>query len=264
MSQTRRVRVAASSIEVGDRPRAAFLREPDQREQHLGRRLRVRKRAVARLHRRADEVRELGEARARHAPREQAPRERHRVDDGRRDPRAGEQLRLAVEEGEVEAGVVRDEHRVAGEGEEPADGGPRRRRAAQLPVGQPGERRRARRERRARIHERLEVGAELESLHAHRADLADLRRAGAQAGRLEVDDDVRRLLEQEVAARRLGERDGVAAPGEPCVRLDHLGQERAREGDRGLAQREEPLRRLVRDDRAATLLDELHQPVGGV
>ena len=36
----------------------------------------------------------------------------------------------------------------------------------------------------------------------HGADLADLRRPGPQAGRLEVDDDVGRVLEQQVGAER--------------------------------------------------------------
>ena len=66
-----------------------------------------------------------------------------------------------------------------------------------------------------RVDERLELVGELESLHEHGADLADLRRAGPQAGRLEVDDDVGRLLEQQVGAERPRQSDRVAVPGEP-------------------------------------------------
>ena len=98
----------------------------------------------------------------------------------------------------------------------------------------------------------------------HGSDLADLRRARAQAGRLEVDDDVRRVLEQEVDAERPRQRDRVAVPREPGVGLDDLGEERARERDRRLPQREEPARRLLGDDRPAPLLDELHEAIGGV
>ena len=87
---------------------------------------------------------------------------------------------------------------------------------------------------------------------------------GRKPGRLEVDDDVRRVFEQEVGAERSREPDGVAAPREPRVGLDDLGEERARERDRRLAQREEPARRLLGDDRSAPLLDELHEAVGGV
>ena len=60
-----------------------------------------------------------------------------RVDDGRRDPAAGQAHRLVVEERHVEACVVRDEHGVAAELEEAADARCDRRRAAQLGVAQP-------------------------------------------------------------------------------------------------------------------------------
>ena len=66
-----------------------------------------------------------------------------------------------------------------------------------------------------RVDERLELVGDLESLHEHGADFADLRRAGPQAGRLEVDDDVARLLEQQVGAERPRQSDRVAIPGEP-------------------------------------------------
>ena len=89
-------------------------------------------------------------------------------------------------------------------------------------------------------------------------------RARAQAGRLEIDDDVRRVLEQEVDAERPRERDRVAVPREPRVGLDDFGEERAGERDRRLPEREEPARRLLGDDRPAPLLDELHEAIGGV
>ena len=117
---------------------------------------------------------------------------------------------------------------------------------------------------RAGIDERLELVDDLEADDLDGPDLADLRRAGTQAGRLEVDDDVRRVLEQEVDAERPCERDRVAVPCEAGVGLDDLREERARERDRRLPQGEEPARRLVGDDRPAPLLDELHEAVGGV
>ena len=160
---------------------------------------------------------------------------------------------------------MRDEHRVAREARGSrctaagADGAPRSCRSVR-PVsaeiaGASGT---------CRVDERLELVDDLEAAHLDGADLADLRRAGPQPGRLEVDDDVRRVLEQEVGAERSGEPDRVAVPREPRVGLDHLGEERAGERDRRLAQREEPPRRLLGDDRPAPLLDELHEPVGGV
>src|SRR5207253_2732737 len=54
--------------EICDRSRAAFLREADQRQQDFRGCLRVGKRAMARLHLRAEEVRELRERGTGHAP----------------------------------------------------------------------------------------------------------------------------------------------------------------------------------------------------
>ena len=51
-------------LEVGHGGRAAFLREADERDEDLRRRLRVGERPVAGLDRRAEEARERGEARA--------------------------------------------------------------------------------------------------------------------------------------------------------------------------------------------------------
>ncbi len=219
---------------------------------------------MAGLHRRAEEPRELRQRRAGYSTREQAPRERDRVDDGRCKSRPGELHRLAVEERHVEARVVRDEHRVAREGEEPVDGERGRRGAAQLTVAQPGERLDPRPERHPGVDERLELGLDLEPAHAHGSDLADLRGPGPQAGGLEVDDDVRRLLEQQVLAERPREPDRVAVPREPRVGLDDVGQQAASERDRGRAEREQPPGRLLGEHRPAPLLDELHQPVGRV
>ena len=233
MSNTRRVRVADERDELGDRARAALLREPDQREQHLGRRLRVRQRAVARLHRRAEEVGELREARARHAAGEQPPRERHRVDDRRR--------RAATRSGARSRGrgTTRSKRALCAtstaspaNARKPLHRGGARRRAPQLPVGEPGQRRDRGRERHVRVDERLELVDDLEAAHLDGADLADLRRAGPQARRLEVDDDVRRVLEQEVGAERAREPDGVAVPREARVGLDDVREERAGERDR--------------------------------
>ena len=215
-------------------------------------------------HRRPEEVGELREARARDAAREHAPRERDGVDHRRRDARACEPLRLAVEEREVEARVVRGEHRVAREGEEPPHGHRRMRRAAELPVGDAGDRGDGRAQRLARIDERLELLDDLEPDDLHGADLADLRGAWTKAGRLEVDDDVRRVLEEEPGAERRCEGNRIAVPREPSIRLDDLREERTCQRDRRLPKREEPARRFLGDDRASAFLDELHEAVGCV
>ena len=100
--------------------------------------------------------------------------------------------------------------------------------------------------------------------HNARFDLADPGFARAQAGRLQVDHDVRRLFEQERSTRRLGESYRVAVPGEPSVGLDDVCQQRPCEGDRRLPEGEEPPRRVFREHRSALLLHELHQAVGRV
>jgi hypothetical protein len=133
---------------------------------------------VARLHGRPKEIGQLREARAWYASREQTTRQRDGVDDGRREARAREPLRLAVEEREVEPRVVRDEDRVAREAEELVHRGSRGRRAAQLPVGEAGERSHRRAKRHARVDERLELVDYLEPRDLDCADLTDVRAAG--------------------------------------------------------------------------------------
>ena len=159
---------------------------------------------------------------------------------------------------------MRNEHRIAREGEEVVHRGGRRGRAPEQPVGQAGQRCDYGGERHMRIDERLEFVDDLEADHLDCADLADLGRAGPQSGRLEVDDDVGRVLEQEIGAERTCEPDCVAVPRESGVGLDHLGQECASESDGRLAQREEAAGGLVGDDGSAPFLHELHEAVGGV
>ena len=74
-------------------------------------------------------MRELREGEALAPPVEEPAREPDGVDDRRGDAPAGEPLDGAVEEADVEAGVVRGERRVAREREEAADGELRTRRA---------------------------------------------------------------------------------------------------------------------------------------
>ena len=107
------------------------------------------------------------------------------------------------------------------------------------------DRRRAGRDAEARIDERLELVDQLELTDPDGADLADRGRPRPQSGRLEVDDDERRPLEEELGSGRLRERDRVAVPRQARVGFHDLGQERAREGDRRLAQGEQPPRRVL-------------------
>ncbi len=71
--------------DLGERPRSSLLREAEQRDEDLRRRDGVRQRAVARLARRPEEMRELREREALAAAMQEATREPDRVDDGRSD-----------------------------------------------------------------------------------------------------------------------------------------------------------------------------------
>ena len=177
----------------------------------------------------------------------------------------GQPHRLAVEERHVEARVVRDEHGVAREREEAPDGGRDRRRAPQLVVAQPGERRDRRLQPRARVRERLEPLARARAPDAHGADLARPRRPRPQAGRLQVEDDERRALEQQLVARGAASATRSPAPAQPRVRRDGLVEQRPRQPDRdGRSELQHCARRLVGRHRPAPFLDQLDQPVGGV
>ena len=184
---------------------------------------------MTRPRRRAEEVRERREPDALDPAGEHSPREPDGVDDRCGDSPAGQPLDLAVEEADVEARVVRDEHRVAGELEEATHRKLDRRCAAQLARVDSGQSRDRGGQRPARVDERLEPLLELEAAHPHRADLADRRGAGRETRRLEIDDDVGRGLERQRGARRVGEPDVRAAPAEPRVALDDVGEQRPRE-----------------------------------
>ena len=91
------------------------------------------------------------------------------------------------------------------------------------------------------------------------------RRARPKAGRLEVEDDEGRLLEQQRLSGRLGQRDEVAGPAQARVVLHRLVQQRAGEPDGdGAAELQDEAGGLLDRNRAAVLLDELHQAVRGI
>ena len=250
--------------DVGHRPRAVLLREAEEREQDLRRRLGVRQCAVAGPRAGAEEVRERGEADAAQATGEQAAGEPDGVDDRRRDPPSRQPLHLAVEEADVEAGVVGDEDGIAREIEEAANRELHRRCAAQRRRVDPGQRRDRRGQGSPRIDERLEPLGEVEAVDPNGADLADRGGAGREAGRLEVDDDVRRRLERDPGARRLGEPDARSAPGEPGVADDDVVEQRAGEPGGDVAERVEGTRGVLGWNRPVAGLDELDEAVGGV
>ena len=154
---------------------------------------------------------------------------------------------------------MRDEHGVAGERREPPQRRRDARRAPQLLVGQPGQPPDRRRQRHARRDERLERLPQLEP--AARAPRRSRRSAPRrrEPGRLQVEDDERRVLERGVLA--LDERDERPAPDEPRVLLDERREQRPGRALRQLPRGEQVPRRLVREHPPAALLHELDQPV---
>ena len=250
--------------EVGQRAGAPLLGEPDQDDEDLRRRAGVRQGAVARLGRDAEEVRERRQPDAPRPLAEEPSGEPHGVHDRSGDAPARQVRHLAVEEREVEPRVVRDQRGVSGEREELPDGmvGPRS--ATERAGLDAGQRDDGGRQRDARVDERLERVLEREGADALGADLADPRRAGREAGRLEVDDDEVRVLEEDVRTRRGRQPDRCPPPGETGVTGDDVVEQGAREGRGRAREREEHPGRLLRRHGPAAELDQLHQPVGGV
>ena len=249
---------------LGDRARTTLLRETDQREQDLRRRLCIGERPVTGPRRRAEEVRERCQPDTLNSVGEHSPRQPDGVDDLGGDSPARQPLDLAVEEADVEPCVVGDEHRVAGELEETTHCKLHRRCAAQLARVDPRQGRDRSRQGPARVDERLEPLLELESAHAHRADLADRRAAGRESRRLEIDDDVGRRLERQLSPLDVGKPDVRPTPAEPRIPFDDVREERPRQPRRNMAQRIERAGRVLRRYRPVPGFDELDETVGGV
>ena len=250
--------------EVGHRLGPALLREADQGDQDLGGRLCIGERPVTGLDRRPEEVREVREAEPLRPAAQQPPGEPDRVDHRSCDPPARQPLDGAVEEAHVEARVVGDEDGVAGEREEAPHGEVGGRCAAHVALGdtrQGGDRRR---QRHARVDERLERGAGLERLHPLGADLDDPRAGRRETGRLEVEHDERGVLEQDGGTGWVGEPDRGAAPREPRVTRDDIVEQRAGDRRRGRREREERAGRVAGRHRPPSRLDELDEAVGAV
>jgi hypothetical protein len=117
----------------------------------------------------------------------------------------------------------------------------------------------------AGVRERLEALAQLEPSHPHGPDLARPARARRQAGRLEVEDDERRLLERNRLGGRGRDGDEIAREPEPGVGPDRLFEQRPRESDRdGPVELEDEAGGLVDRHRPTPLLHQLHETIGGI
>ena len=120
------------------------------------------------------------------------------------------------------------------------------------------------RQRHTRVDECLERGAGLERVDPLGADLDDPRARRRETGGLEVEHDERGVLERHASARRVGQADGGAAPGEPGIACDHIVEEGPGDRRRRRGEREERARGVARRDGASSRLDELHEPIGGI
>ena len=217
---------------------------------------------MARPRRRSEEVRERGEPRPLHASGQKRARKCQRVEHGSGQPSPGHPVQIAVEERAVEPRVVRDEHRLPREGHEAADSRGGGGRSPQVRLADAGQRGDLGGKLGARVDERLERAGLLETADPDGADLTDTR-AAAEPGRLEVEDDIVGVLQQRIdlGARKPDRRTDPAHPG---IAGDEVVEERAREPLRDGAEGKERARRVRGRHRRPSLLEQLHEPVGGV
>ena len=179
---------------------------------------------------------------------------------------AGQPHRLVIEERHVEARVVRDEHGVTGEGQEPPDDRGDRRRAAQLHVAEAGQRGDGRLKSLPRVRKQSR-SARVSSRRSIRT--APNSQGRADPGRRPV---VSRSKTTKVASSRSSSSPG--APASPIRSPDQRSRASARhrvveqrprepDGNRAPELQDGPCG-LIGGDRAAMLLHELDEPVGGI
>ena len=217
--------------------------------------LRIGKRPVARLQGRAEEVRELGERRTRHAARE------HRRASATVSTTGAASHNLVSRSRGRGTQRVRNRALCATSTASPAkheplhrDRSPRR--SAQLSVREAGDRRdRWSRERCAESVSNSSTISKPAILTARSRQICD---EPGEGSRLEIDNDVGRVLEQEVDSEWLRQRDRVAVSTRAARQLSTTSASSGRGGgSRRLPEREEPARRLLGHDRPAPLLDEV-------
>ena len=228
-------------------------------QQHLGRRLGVGQGAVPGPGRDSEELGQRGEPDPPPAPFEQAAGERGGTERRLPQPTTVQAEQLPLEEALIEARVVGDEEIVAGKSQEAPHNGRDRGRAPEVTLEQPGQIGDGLGERNRRLDERLERIDELERLHPHCPQLADAVAGSGKAGRLEIEDHERGLIQERIVSCG-GEGDGRAGAEEPAVAGGQVGEQRARQSLRDRRGGEERPRGLHRRERAS-LLEELDQPV---
>jgi hypothetical protein len=167
--------------------------------QHLGARLGVRKRSVVGPDGRPKVLGERLQPDVRHIGPHHAARESCGANGRRLQRLVRQPLQRDVQEREVEARIVRDEHAAVGEFRERGDDRVDRGCARNGGVVDAGEVRDLARDRYAGVHQRLERADALAPAELESADLGDAALDRRAAGRLEIHDD----------ERDLGERNGI-------------------------------------------------------
>ena len=109
----------------------------------------------------------------------------------------------------------------------------------------------------------FELAADLAALEEHAPDLRDLRGAGDEARRFEVDDGEASLVERDIGSRRRSELDGATPPDQPGISRHDVVEECLNDGLRACGQSQEDPASL-RDRNAPTALDDTSEPVGCV
>ena len=232
----------SQGAQLGNAASSQLLRKSDQTNEDLGRRLRVGQRAVTGSGRDPEKMNERGEADPPHAAGEQAACEGCRTQRRLRQPAALSPAQLALEETLVEARIVRDEGRVAGEGRKPVDNRSDGRSAPQVPLLQPGQASHPLGEGNTRIDQRLKAVDELERTYPDRTQFADPAGLLRKARRLQVEDHELGLLQQWI--RCACERDRRRRAHDPAVTGAHLAEERGGKPGRYRAAREQQPRRF--------------------
>ncbi|OPZ43430.1 MAG: hypothetical protein BWY94_01878 [Actinobacteria bacterium ADurb.BinA094] len=245
-----------------ERAHAALLEPGEEEEQQLAGGLGVLEGAVHRFDRGVEARRQRPQRAA--LLRAESARHAQRVERGPREGLPAQLAELVVEEAEVERCVVRHQHRVRREIDEPGQHDLDGRRPGHRGVVDAGDAGDHGRDGHARIDERREPVDLAAALESHGADLGDLAEAGCGAGGLDVDHRVGHV--GEVPPSRPPRRQPhvhVALPGEAVVAGDDVGDQLAHQLGRAVRDGEEARPHLAEVESFAGLLEQAVELVDG-
>ena len=249
---------------VLDGARTALLREPDQQQQQLGGRLGVGKRTVAGPRREREAIGERGEVAAHVAGRQAAaaPATRCRAPGSSR-RRPSMRAERTLQEADVEAGVVGDEHAPLGKPQEVAERRADRPGSRQVALADARERHDRRRQRDPRVDEALE---RRDAREAARSAPRRSRRCALPARRRSSRGRRRRSAPSSSGVSAGGAQSARPTSPSPTrqsrlSRAHDLVQQPPDERRRRALQREQAPGRVLRPERAAMRVQRIDQPV---